>query len=208
MEAIEQDLLRGFTTRDARLLRETVRRAIAQDTHQCILHPLGFYLTRLAARGETTVRLHYWPVGARQKGTAITPYHDHVWSLLSCILAGTIENVLLELHPDPSGEYQIATIDQVGVVDNVIPASARVRIESQSSDRYGVGRFYDIPPRVFHCTNVPFEEPTITVVQASVVAPGGPRTLLPLESQGHMPTREAVADSTRIFREIDDILAV
>src|SRR5438876_1086268 len=79
----------------------------------------------------------------REKGTAITPYHDHVWSLRSCVLYGAIENVLLELEEAIDGEYQVADINQVGNVDDVVPAFARVRLKVQSRQTYRAGDFYE-----------------------------------------------------------------
>src|SRR5260370_26612933 len=160
MEAPDEGLFAGFAARDAGLLRENVRNAIAAGVYECILHPLGFYFTRLAARGDTAVRLHYWPARQREKGTAITPYHDHVWSLCSCVLAGAVENVLLELDPDEAGDFQVADINQVGNVDQVVPASSRVRMRIQSTETCRAGGFYEIPPRVFHYTNVRSGEAT------------------------------------------------
>jgi hypothetical protein len=207
MESYEQAFFDGFAAKDARLLRASALRALTGSTYDCILHPLGFYLIRLAVRGDTTVRLHYWPAHHREKGTAITPYHDHVWSLCSCIISGTVENVLIDLHADPLGDFELADIRQTGVVDDVIPASSRVRMSIRSTATYRAGDFYDILPRVFHCTNVRPDEAAVTVVLSTVVVQGGPRTLLPIDSAGHMPSRQAVTNSEQVVLEIIHLLS-
>lgn len=208
MEATDQRLFAGFVDRDAVVLRENVRKAVATRGYECILHPLGFYFIRLAEQGKTTIRLHYWPANHREKGTAITPYHDHVWDLCSCVLAGTLENVLLQLDSDEHGDFQVAVINQSGNVDEVVPAPTRVRIRVQSSQRYSAGEFYEIRPRVFHYTNVQPEDAVLTVVQSRVVVEGGPRTLMPVGAEGHMPSRDPIASSEQILLEINDLLHI
>jgi len=208
MEATDQSLFAGFVDRDEAVLRANVAKAIATREYECILHPLGFYFVRLAKQGATTIRLHYWPANHREQGTAITPYHDHVWELCSCVLAGTLENVLLELEADANGDFQVAVINQSDNIDEVVPAPTRVRIRVQSSRRYSAGDFYEIRPRVFHYTNVLPEHAVLTVVQSRVVVEGGPRTLIPFGSEGHMPSRDPIAGSEEVFREISDLLTI
>jgi hypothetical protein len=202
----EQALLDAFANRNAMQLQHGVRLALAARSYECILHPLGFYLIRLAGRGDTTVRLHYWPTDRHEKGTAITPYHDHVWALCSCVLHGTIENVLLELEDDPAGDYQVASINQVGNVDDVVPGSSRVHIRVKSRTSYGRGDFYEIAPREFHYTDVEADQAALTVVLATVVVEGGPRTLLPVGSAGHMPSRQPIPRPTEVMHEISQII--
>ncbi|MEA2240149.1 MAG: hypothetical protein QOC81_4873 [Thermoanaerobaculia bacterium] len=206
MEPRDQAFFDGFDTRNASLLRQSVHDALVASVYECVLHPLGFYLIRLAARGDTTVRLHYWPAYEREDGTAITPYHDHVWALTSCILFGSLENVLLELHTDTSGDFQVAEINQVGNVDEVVPASYCVQLSVKSNVTYRIGEFYEILPREFHYTNVQPQEATLTVVRAKVVAQGGPRTLLPVGSAGHRPSRGPTTKSERVAEEIIRLL--
>jgi hypothetical protein len=200
------DFFKGFAARDALLLRENVLKAIEGGTGQCILHPLGFYLARLAAHGNTTFRLHYWPLGLRPKMTAMTPYHDHVWSLRSCVLVGAVENVLIELHRDETGPFQIAHIKQIADTDQVVPGPFRVRIGSESAHTYRAGEFYDIVPRIFHYTRVDPGHAALTVVQASVQVQEGPRTLLPLGSPGYMASRDPLPDATQMLSQIIDLL--
>lgn len=207
MEATDQRLFAGFAARDAVVLRENVLKAIDARAYECILHPLGFYFIRLAEHAKTTIRLHYWPPNYREKGTARTPYHDHVWDLCSCVLVGSLENVLIELEPDEHGDFQVADIDQADNVDKVVLAPSHVRMVEQSRRRYHAGEFYEIVPRVFHFTDVSLEDAVITVVQSTVVVEGGPRTLMPVGSQGHMPSRKPIAASEEILREINHLLS-
>jgi hypothetical protein len=207
MTARDQVFFDAFDAENASDLRRAAREALENAAYDCVLHPLGFYLIRLAARGETTVRLHYWPSEQRESGTAITPYHDHVWALTSCILVGAIENVFLELHDDTNGDFEVANITQTANVDEVIPAATRVRLSVKSTATYRAGEFYEIPPREFHFTNVPPATAAVTLVRAVVVVEGGPRTLLPVGASGHAPSRSPAASSDSVVAEIIRLLA-
>lgn len=202
MESIEDLLFLGFESRNAELLRQAVVNTLLTGGHECLLHPLGFYFVRLAARERKTIRLHYWPANDREKGTAITPYHDHVWSLCSCILLGVIENVLLQLVSDETGKFQMAQIHQTGNVDEVIPVSSRVNLQVESREVHRAGSFYEIAPRVFHYSDVPVGQATVTVVLAEVIVEGGPRTLVPAGTAGHMPTRKPIGAPERVLGEV------
>ena len=197
----------AFDGRDASKLRNLARTALEKGAVECILHPLGFYLIRLATRGEATIRLHYWPADGRESGTAITPYHDHVWALTSCILVGVVENVFLELHDDEHGEFEVANITQTANVDEVIPAATRVRLTVKSTATYHEGEFYDILPREFHFTNVGAHTAAVTLVRAVVMVDGGPRTLLPVGASGHAPSRPQATRSDLVIEQVIGLLA-
>jgi len=174
----------------------------------CMQHPLGFYLVSLLRQGPVALRLHYWPARHRPPSSAITPYHDHVWTLQSRILIGHIENVELSLKPDPTGEYVVATIEQVNGVDTVVPTGERVAIETTKNLIQSAGQSYSISPKIFHCTNVSLDVAAVTVVRAEVVVPGGPRTLVPVGYSGQAPSRTYLSssDAQRVLQELDRLL--
>ena len=200
------ELFAAFNSRDVARLRRAVIPSLELNRMHGILHPLGFYEFRLAESEKVTVRLHYWPDGEREVGTAITPYHDHVWALLSCILAGQIENVMLDLVIDESGQYQLAYINQNAKTDSVVPASSRVTLRERSRDVHPTGIFYEIPPREFHYTDVKPGQSAITIVRATVMVEGGPRTLLPIGADGHAPSRVPLADPAPVIAEISKLI--
>jgi len=204
--ATSNSLLDAFDRRDFEALRHLVNSALEAAPPKCILHPLGFYHMTLASVAARRVRIHYWPIGARNQGTAATPYHDHVWSLCSCVLAGTLENVLLDVQDDEAGRFQIARINQTGNVDEVLPLASRVQPHVQSRQAYSAGDFYEIEPGVFHFTDVPPDRAALTVVRAETVIAGGPRTLVPVGFPGHAPSRDPVVDAADILRQIRCLL--
>lgn len=208
-EKLREIVNRGLASHqpaDLRLLAASLIQA--RQAPRCMLHPLAFYFVRLYEDGPVTIRLHYWPAIARPTSTAVTPYHDHVWSLQSCVLAGSIENVLLSLAPDPGGPYAVADIQQTGGIDAVVPLGERLSIVSQESAAYRTNDFYTISPRVFHCTNVYPGVAAVTIVRAEVTVQGGPRTLVPAGYSGQAPTRQYLDEPAAepLFRDISELL--
>src|SRR5687767_2119276 len=91
-----------FAALDFKRLRERVREALHSSKFECLMHPLGFHFVRVAVQESSAIRLHYWRPNDRA-GTALTPYHDHVWRLHSCVLVGELENILLDVRDDVQG---------------------------------------------------------------------------------------------------------
>lgn len=198
--------LEGFATKNATRLRTAVREVLGSGGHECILHPLGFYFIRLAKDGDVSIRLHYWPTADRQVGTALTPFHDHVWKLDSCILYGQIENVVLDLEENEKGIFRLATISQAGGIDDVVAEGPTVNTRTRSRDVYTADTFYEMEPRIFHFTDVLPGQAAITIVKSEVVSVGGPRTLVPLEFSSHAPARNPVPSADQLVREIITLL--
>jgi hypothetical protein len=206
MSGLEDRFFVGFREKDPGGLRQTLRDTLRERGYECLLHPLGFYFVRLAVRGASSIRLHYWPARDRQVGTAITPYHDHVWKLRSCILTGTLDNVLIEIEENESGAFKVAQIRQVAGVDEVIVGGKAVSMRIISRETYVADDIYDIEPRVFHYTDIPIAEATVTLVQGDVVVEGGPRTLVPVGFAGHSPPREPLSNAPEVLKEIESLL--
>jgi hypothetical protein len=196
----------AFDAKDFVLLRSTLREALVAKDYDCLLHPLGFFFSRLVVRGPSSIRLHYWPPNIGMTGTAITPFHDHVWKLRSCIMVGKLHNVLIDVDEDEGGPFHIAQINQAAGIDEVRPEEKTFSTRVKSRETYHAGDIYDIEPRVFHYTDIPADQATVTLVRADVMVEGGPRTLVPLGFKGHAPSREPLASSPAILCEIEKLL--
>lgn len=200
-------LLDAFSVRDAEALNTLLQNAMRGGSYTCYVHPLGFYFVRLVVQGKMSLRLHYWPASYREEGSAITPYHDHVWKLQSFILSGAIENVMLDIVEDELGAYQLAQINQIDGVDEVVPSGRTVSVNEKSRQRLMAGEYYEIEAREFHYTDIPRDQAAITVVRSDIVVDGGPRTLVPSGFQGrHAPSRDPVQAPEQIQNEIAAIL--
>src|SRR5438552_10297529 len=55
-------------------------------------HPLGFIHVKIFADDANAVRLHIWPLQREQPTETGWPIHDHVFSLASYILHGSLVN--------------------------------------------------------------------------------------------------------------------
>jgi hypothetical protein len=203
-------IVNGLAGADAPTLRTMAKEVMKQlAASQWMEHPLGFYHLRLVTAGDVSLRLHYWPRYERPASSAITPYHDHVWALQSCILAGSIENFVINLESDRNGPYVIANIQQVAGVDAVVPTGDRVRLVGPDVSGYAVGDHYSMPPGVFHSTEVAPEVAAITIVRAeTMIKDRGPRTLVPFGYAGQAPARKYLDDNfgMRIVEQVDEIL--
>lgn len=197
----------AFIEKNFETLRRSVQSALEAGKQELFVHPLGFYYTRLAERDKSSVRLHYWRAHDQGSGTAVTPYHDHVWKLKSCVLFGELENELFQIEEDTEGNFTVSEITQIHGVDVVKPGNKPVSICTQSRSRYSRGDFYEIEPRAFHRTVVSPDTPTVTVVCADVVIAGGPRTLMPLGSNAHSPARVPLSEPSQVLSEIHDLLS-
>jgi hypothetical protein len=206
----ERLIAKGLADTDAATLGEIARELMGPlPASQWMEHPLGFYHLRLLTAGNISLRLHYWPCYERPASSAITPYHDHVWSLQSCILAGSIENFIINLEGDRNGPYVVADIKQIAGVDAVIPTGDRVSLMSPDVSGYAVGDHYSMPPGVFHSTEVAADVAAITIVRAeTMIKDRGPRTLVPFGYAGQAPARKYLdaKSGARIVSEVTGIL--
>ena len=195
-----------FLKKDAALLLEQVSELLLVGRFECILHPLGFFHIRLFASGSETFRLHYWPESRRELGTALTPFHDHVWNLTSCVLKGTLDNIEIEIEDDETGDFELALIEQGGPKDIVRPAGRRVSVRQTGRQTHNSGEYYFLGAGHFHYTIVPPNVNTVTIVHSEVVLAGGPRALIPLAHTGHAPTRATIIGSDEVVSRIVRIL--
>jgi hypothetical protein len=199
----------GVASADSIAMRQVVHGALTELVDLKVMqHPLGFYHLLLYKQSAITLRLHYWPKHDRPPNVAVTPFHDHVWALQSCILVGEIENVLVSLSPNEIGPYNLALIEQKDGVDCVVPSSKRVEISREDSTIYKSGESYSMAPRLVHCTRIPEGVAAVTMVRSEVVEAGGPWTLVPAGYSGQSPARILLDDtkSGELKSEICDLL--
>lgn len=195
-------LFRAFEERDAEILRAAVQYSLQTSPVELFLHPLGFYMTKLAQQERVSIRLHYWAKECRGTGAALTPYHDHVWNLSSCVLVGSIDNIPIDVIADASGEYRLAEIEQQEGVDKVITSKARVKIEYGDREHQGPGTFYDVAAGTFHFSELNPSETAITVVRAELVDARRPRTLVREGASAYAPARIPVSNSSELVGEV------
>ncbi|MGA8087662.1 MAG: hypothetical protein WCA10_10165 [Terracidiphilus sp.] len=210
---VQQELQRlafyGIASADSFAMRQVARAALAGLADLKVTqHPLGFYHLLLYKQGALSMRLHYWPPRDRPPNVAVTPFHDHIWALQSCILVGEIENVLVSLSPNEIGPYNLALIEQIDGVDCVVPSSKRVEISKEESTIYKSGESYSMAPRLIHCTRIQEGLAAVTMVRSEVIEMGGPWTLIPAGYSGQSPARILLDNrrSSELKSEICELL--
>jgi len=201
-----RQLLTGFQEKDSGKLASTITDYLQSSNIEFIQHPLGFLHAELGQYEETIFRLHYWKHELQNLGSAITPYHDHIWSLSSCILSGKIKNSILKIHPSREGRYILTDVLQNNNIDEVKTDGIRASFEVVNEVTYDVGEFYYLKPRVFHYSSLVGKIDAVTIVLSEPAVIGSPRTLMPINSHGHAPERKKIKNSSPIRHEIVELL--
>lgn len=202
-------LSRLFREKDFSVLKELAANTIKDAKSGILQHPLGFYHCNLYSSedGGTKLRLHYWRRDELGKGSAITPYHDHVWKLSSCVIHGEIYNHTLNVVADPEGDYTLETVEQKREPgrDSVGTAGLRVRFGVERIELIKRAMFYQVSPRQFHFSSLGNCDHAVSLVLSEPGVDGNPRTLMPLGAKPHAPKRET---SDRAAIVGDEILAI
>lgn len=196
----------AFKAQDYGLILGHLATALAEDRYTFIHHPLGFLMAEILSDKTATLRLHYWKHELKDRGSAITPYHDHIWRLSSCVVSGAIENCVLDVKPDSGGEFFLTDVYQTGSVDNVESSGQRVRFQISKSSVVQTGEFYFLAPRIFHFSSLVEDTDALTIVLSEPEITGSPRTLMPIVASGHAPTRREVSNSSEIQNEVEKII--
>lgn len=200
------DLKQWFKERDFESIKQYLTRYISNNECEYIHHPLGFLLTEVLRQDESVIRLHYWRHDLITGGSAITPYHDHIWRLSSCVLFGEIENCVLDVFSNPEGDYFLTEVEQSGGIDHVPSQGNRVSFKIKKRERVRRGEFYYLPPRIFHFSSMVEGSNALTLVLSESEVNGSPRTLMPFGAPGHAPKRTKITNSSTVSAEILSIL--
>ena len=197
----------GFKDRNFEVVLRCVEEALSVQDVEYVHHPLGFLHTNIFSSGALNLRLHFWKKELMEGGSAITPYHDHIWRLSSCVLFGSIVNYKLEVRPDLQGDHTMEYVNQSSSVDAVETYGTQESFSVAEKEVVSAGEFYFLPPRVFHYSALDSFVSAITLVLSEVEVDGSPRTLMPIGSTPHAPKRQFVDDSKKVTYQILSILA-
>lgn len=208
--SLHTKLFECFTLEDAAGLRDAVVQVLSTRSHDVVQHPLGFYHIKLLqdANKGSEVRLHFWDRENLGKGSALTPFHDHVWKLTSCVLVGQLVNNIIDVKSDPLGSFTLETVEQDrnAGIDTVRNGGERVSFSIRTNEIVPAGRFYQIVPRQFHYSEMGDVDSAISVVLSEYGVSGNPRTLLPIGYPGHAPSRSPVSEKDVVFDRILHLL--
>lgn len=131
-------------------------------------HPYGFVVVSLGsldhAGGRLAYRLHLWPEGFRLPGSADLMVHDHVYDIVSHVLAGALvqHEYVEDEHGAPFASYR-GLYDGPHSVLERLPGVVRVR--ESAVERIEAGRTYVLPAGALHMVMVDSAIFTATVLR-------------------------------------------
>lgn len=128
-----------------------------------VWHPTGFVVVQLWTEGGRCLRLHVWPATSRRLSEPCWPIHDHVWSLRSVILVGSLHTDVYQVLPGrdhPLFEVQYAD----GVKSKLVRQPRGVTLGSNGGQTCTSKCGYALPSRVFHSSAAERESLTATIV--------------------------------------------
>lgn len=154
------------------MLREQFK-GIFQRVHDGELignwHPLGFVHVKLGeVPGYGTLRWHIWPKGIRRTQTPNWPIHNHIFTVNSFVLCGTVTNTTFNVRDDnltPTNcLYQVKYSDGGSILS---PTEDKVTCAINHFSTFEAGSFYVVSKDQYHTSSVPITHLTSTVVLAT-----------------------------------------
>jgi hypothetical protein len=146
------------------------------------VHGNGF--VQLDLNDSGTKRLHVWDEDIPRQ-TVATPIHDHVFSLRSTVLVGTLIHEELEESPRDAGTHQTYVARQEPGTQNTIlvPEPWQCDLEVVQRLILAAGSVYTFPAWKLHQTD---HRDTTMTIMSKINAPesyGRPRVLVPVGSE-------------------------
>lgn len=131
-------------------------------------HPYGFVVVSLGSmehsRGRLAYRLHLWPEGFQLPGSAGLMVHDHVYDIMSHVLAGALVQ-----HEYVEDERGVPLASYRGLYDGPHSVLERlpkvVRVLESAVERMEPGRTYALPAGALHMVVVDNAIFTATVLR-------------------------------------------
>jgi hypothetical protein len=160
-------------------------------------HPNGFVVFDLGTHVLGALRLHIWPIGARQLRDDAAHVHTHVWDLCSRVLSGVYREQLYEpVGVDVGDRYQSAEIDYEHD-RNTLEESGIVFLRPTGVVTANPGQVHTVKAGIPHETKIPEDSYSATLVVISGLRIGRAS----IYSRGPLPsahyTRPAVSDALR-----------
>lgn len=120
-------------------------------------HPTGFVVAQLGTEGRRSLRLHVWPRGERCYGEPLWPAHDHIWTLYSHVLVGTVRSEDYAVREDQTGSHRRYFVDYVAGTRRSLLLADALRVSRLECGLRVVaaGGHYTVPAGAFHASSAP-----------------------------------------------------
>lgn len=139
------------------LFAEILRRDI-----QARRHPLGF-AHFMVPHGNLELRVHVWTPGQQIQDASVA-IHDHMFSFVSRVLLGSLENFEYSLSENIHGSCRLFVVEYRNSLSRIVPTQTRVDLKEASRavvEQFGL---YSVDSETFHRSVVPADALVCTVV--------------------------------------------
>jgi hypothetical protein len=117
-------------------------------------HPLGFAHAKIWSEGQSTLRIHLWPLQNRRPQDPLWPIHTHVFNLESLVLAGTVHNKLYEVQSCDMGGSQLYRVQYRDAGSVLLATGLFAEAFETQGQKAGPGEIYGVPADMFHSSSV------------------------------------------------------
>jgi len=184
--------LGGGETVERDAVAEILRSARAVD--DVTWHPTGFVVAKVEVFERGMLRLHVWPDDDRVFGEPHWPVHDHVFSLQSLVLMGSVFSREHEVVDDPAGTMRRWAVDYgEGRDSQLVPEGNPVSVRAGQPVTTGPGNTYGVAAGRFHTSSVPEGQLAATLVATRATDRRRPFVLGPRGIDDPVAVRRAAA---------------
>lgn len=162
-------------------------------------HPLGFIHMRLADDGETALRLHIWSRVHAAPMQPLWSVHNHVFSLESLVIHGSIRDTRFEVAPAEAGDKQLYEVVYRENGSLRRRTGKRVHCVRNQESIHRVGDQYAIAAQMFHSSSLAEGDLAMTIVKTTGTGDGRPMVVGDLHGEDEyvFVQREVDADVLR-----------
>ncbi|MCI2254225.1 hypothetical protein L2D08_07600 [Domibacillus sp. PGB-M46] len=142
-------------------------------------HPLGFIHANLGhIDGIGTIRLHIWLPNKRKTQNPSFPIHDHVFTVNSHILSGSVTNRIYQIEEDLiNSTHKLYTVKYDNNKSILQSLNQKINCQFISEESFTSGQYYSVNSNVFHSSEVNKNQFASTLVLTNNYINGEPKVV-------------------------------
>jgi hypothetical protein len=159
------DLARDVSARTG--FASNLLRAVKPASVQPLWHPLGFAHMRLAEESGRVLRLHVWSKAFAEPMDPLWPVHDHVFTLASLVVSGSIRDLRYDVRMSDCGDKQLYEVIYGDTGSIRRRTEKRVSCVLRSDSVHSAGTAYKVEAGNFHSSELASGKAAVTLVVTS-----------------------------------------
>ena len=181
--------------------------ATRPSSFEAVWHPVGFIHVNLGESNGAGLRLHLWTSIPEEHTGLGWPIHDHIWSLTSYVICGTIKNYLYDVQPNPSvPSHRIYAVKYDGRINYLEATEELISYAVATEETVPQGRIYRVEPGQFHSSEAVKNQLVATLVLAEKTETKSPRVVGALDGERvYVMERHRCADHV-LAHEVSKVL--